>query len=89
MITLKRLSKEISQVVDRVDVRHGELAVLDTFANEEVSMIDMLDAFMMLRVVGEIYGGLVVAAKLDGVVDVFETQLGEETIQRDGFLSHF
>ena len=62
------MKKSATQVIDRVDVRYSKLTVLNTLADEEVSAFDVLDAFMMFRIVGEIDGGLVVAAKLDGVI---------------------
>ena len=66
------MKKSATQVIDRVDVRYSKLTVLNTLADEEVSAFDVLDAFMMFRIVGEIDGGLVVAAKLDGVIGILE-----------------
>ena len=50
------MKKSATQVIDRVDVRYSKLTVLNTLADEEVSAFDVLDAFMMFRIVGEIDG---------------------------------
>ena len=62
------------------------MTILDTFSNEEVTTLDMLDAFMMFRIVGEVNGSLVVASELDGLICVLEPQLGEHAVQRYGLL---
>ena len=73
MVPLKGLSKEVCEVINRVDIGHRELTVLDTFPNEEVTTLDMLDAVVMFRVVGEVNGGLVVAPEFNRFVLVLET----------------
>ena len=50
-LPLLRLRKEVSLVIMRVNVRHNNLAVLDTLAHEEMASRDMLRFLMVLRVV--------------------------------------
>ena len=81
VVPLKGLSKEVCEVINRVDIGHRELTVLDTFPNEEVTTLDMLDAVVMFGVVGEVNGGLVVAPEFNRFVLVLETQLGKHAVQ--------
>ena len=78
VITLKGLSEEVSEIVNGIDIRHGELTVFDAFTDEEVSTLDVLNALMMFWIVREIYSGLVVAAELDWVICTLEPQLSKE-----------
>ena len=73
MIPLKGLSEEVSEIVNGIDIRHGELTVFNALTDEEVSTLNVLNALVMLWIVREIYSGLVVAAELDWVIRTLES----------------
>ena len=45
------LREEVGQIVNRVDIWHPDLHILDAFTHEEVSAIDVFGPRMQLRVI--------------------------------------
>ena len=67
---MKRLRKEVGDVVNSSHERDSEAVILDQLAHVEVAAVDMLHAPMVLGVVGDVDGGLVVEMKVDGAAVV-------------------
>ena len=63
---LHRLGEEIREVVVRVDEGYLDLEGLDHVADEEVASLDVLDAVVVLRVVGDVARGLAVRGETRG-----------------------
>ena len=47
VVPLKGLREEVCEVINRVDVGHCELTILDALTNEEVTTFDVFDAIVM------------------------------------------
>ena len=58
------LSKEVSQIVHGVNIRNTDLHIFHTFANEEMTTLDVFNTFVVLGVVRKITSSSIVATKL-------------------------
>jgi hypothetical protein len=67
VILHQRLSEEIGEVVNRVDVRDAQLHIFHTFSNEEMSTIDVFGERVQLGIVQNRNCRLIVHTHLDGL----------------------
>ena len=66
MLRGEMFRKEIRQVVVGANERDAQHVVFDEFADVEVAAGNVLGAFVVLRIVGEVAGGLVVGGERHG-----------------------
>eukprot|EP00965_Chrysotila_dentata_P089294 2948641-Pleurochrysis_carterae.AAC.1 len=74
------LGEEVGQVVCAVDKRHGDVVLFDTFADEEVSAIDMFGALVVLWIVRQVNRRLVVHGQGLRLVGL-QAEVGEQRSQ--------
>ena len=60
----QRLREEVSQVVSGLNKGHCDFHVFYAFPDKEMAPIYVLGPFVMLRVIGQIVGGLIVCGQL-------------------------
>jgi hypothetical protein len=65
VLAFQRLGEKIRQIIDGVHVWNGDLKILDTLANKEVTALDMFDLLVVLWVVRDVTRSRVVHTQLD------------------------